>query len=126
MGYNDPDLYNQPEKFGIKIIGTVEWSEPCYSFDTTVVAEGVDPDGVIYYVFSDSGCSCPSPFESYTSLDNEGVWSTRNPHEVVAKLQAILADYSEEDQRGARPEVIDLTSKLLRNVNHPKALGGRS
>lgn len=61
---NDP--YYNPEKFGLTKIAEMEWSEPCYSFDMTVA--WLDANGKLYWG-SDSGCSCPSPFES-TGLDS--------------------------------------------------------
>jgi hypothetical protein len=57
---NDP--YYSPEKFGLRTIGEVQWGEACYSFDLTVVWQDVTT-GALYYA-DDSGCSCPSPFES--------------------------------------------------------------
>lgn len=67
MGYYDPDLYHQPEKFGLRPVFEYELREPCYSFDTFVMWK--HEDGPLYWAH-DSGCSCPSPFEDYTSLDD--------------------------------------------------------
>lgn len=66
MGYNEPDLYHSPEKYGLEVVGSIEWSEPDWSFDMTVVWKGGVGE---YYFASDSGCSCPSPFEDFTSVD---------------------------------------------------------
>lgn len=55
------DVYYNPENFGLTKIAEMEWSEPCYSFDMTVA--WLDSEGKLYWG-SDSGCSCPSPFES--------------------------------------------------------------
>ena len=65
MSYGTPDLYYQPEQFGLTMLGEIEWSEPCYDFDLTAV--WVDADKKLYWA-SDSGCSCPSPFEGFTSV----------------------------------------------------------
>ena len=116
MGYSTPDLYNQPEQFGLKIVGSVEWQEPCYSFDTTVVWEGLDESGVIYYVASDAGCSCPSPFDGLTSLDKVD-FASRKVHDVIDFLNLRNATgtfRSEEDIAGAQAEIMDITSKLMR------------
>jgi hypothetical protein len=67
MGWDSPDVYYQSDKFDLEIVAEVEWSAPCYDFDLTVV--WVDKEGT-YYWASDSGCSCPSPFEDYNSLDS--------------------------------------------------------
>lgn len=70
MGWNNPDLYNQPEKFGIKTIGDVEWDDESYQFNMTVVWQS-ETDPTLFYWASDSGCSCPSPFEGFTSLEGD-------------------------------------------------------
>ena len=57
------NVYYNPEKFGLRIVGEIEWSIPCYSFDMTVVWQHIN-SGQFYWA-SDSGCSCPSPFESH-------------------------------------------------------------
>lgn len=69
MGWyeDNPNVYYNPEKFGLEIIGTVSWSAEPYQFNYTLVL--IDPfDGRIYYG-NDSGCSCPSPFEGFTSRE---------------------------------------------------------
>lgn len=66
MSYYTPDVYYQPEAFGLTILGTIERYEPDYSFDFVVVF--LHEDGRIF-AGQDSGCSCPSPFEDFTSLD---------------------------------------------------------
>lgn len=67
MGYYNADLYYQPEKFGLRPVFEYELREPCYSFDIFVLWK--HEDGTLYWAY-DSGCSCPSPFEDYTSLDD--------------------------------------------------------
>lgn len=58
--------YYDPNDFGLVIVGSFDWSEPDYSFDMCVVWYG--PRTGKYYWASDSGCSCPSPFENFDSL----------------------------------------------------------
>lgn len=59
------NIYYNPEKFGLRIIGEIE-KEPEYDFDMLVVWQ--HNDGRLFYG-QDSGCSCPSPFEDYGSLE---------------------------------------------------------
>ena len=66
MSYDRPDAYHQPEKFGLKTVGTIQWEEDCYSFDLTAIFR--DEYGNLYWA-DDAGCSCPSPFEDFTSVD---------------------------------------------------------
>lgn len=54
------NLYYSPEKYGLEVVGTIEWSEPNYDFDMTVLWRAKRGQ---YWIGSDSGCSCPSPFE---------------------------------------------------------------
>ena len=57
------NVYYSPESYGLRTVGEIEWSEPCYDFNLTVVWQDVTTGA--YYYASDSGCSCPSPFEDY-------------------------------------------------------------
>ena len=66
MGYNSPDVYSQPEKFGLKLVAEIDYSDKDYQFDTRAV--WLHESGKLYTA-RDSGCSCPSPFEDYTSLE---------------------------------------------------------
>lgn len=67
MGYEKPDLYYQPSQFGLVPVGEIEWDDDSFSFNLTVV--WYDPENRKLYWADDSGCSCPAPFEDYTSLD---------------------------------------------------------
>lgn len=66
MGYGNPDPYNQPEKFGLTPVAEVHWDDESYQFN--FMAVWVDGNGQLYWA-TDSGCSCPSPFEDFHSLD---------------------------------------------------------
>lgn len=61
------DAYYTPHKLGLEVVAEVELSEPDYSFDIAMVWWHVLTDS--FYVARDSGCSCPSPFETFDSLD---------------------------------------------------------
>jgi hypothetical protein len=62
-----PNIYYQPEAFEAEVIGSVEWTDESYSFDTTLILRG--NDGKLYWG-DDSGCSCPSPFENFYVLSD--------------------------------------------------------
>ena len=64
------NVYYDPEHFGLVQVTEFERTEPSWSFDTFVVWYSKDNDD--YYWGSDSGCSCPSPFEdfSYSETDS--------------------------------------------------------
>lgn len=61
----DTNVYYSPEKFGLKVVAEIDYSSGDYQFDRRVVWS--DKDGFLYTA-RDAGCSCPTPFEDYTSL----------------------------------------------------------
>jgi hypothetical protein len=61
------NIYYSPEKFGLTVVGVGDEEDMSYEFDTFAV--WTDENGR-YYWASDSGCSCPAPFENYYSLDD--------------------------------------------------------
>lgn len=60
------NIYYNPEAFGLEVVGDFEWSEPDWSFDMLVVWK--ESRGK-YWIGEDSGCSCPSPFENITDIN---------------------------------------------------------
>lgn len=66
MGYYEKDAYYQPEAFGLTVLDVL--SEPDLWYEFHMLVAWQHEDGTVYYA-SDSGCSCPSPFEWATSLD---------------------------------------------------------
>jgi hypothetical protein len=103
-------VYYNPEEAGLTVVGEVEWSEPSWSFDTTVVwfKEGQ------FYWASDSGCSCPSPFETFYSIAD---LNTGTDHDVIAYLMDRLTEeekYSNGEEGYGRASVVELISKIRR------------
>lgn len=76
------DPYYHPEQFGLTTIGEVNWDDESYQFDLT--AAWRNAEGVLYWA-SDSGCSCPSPFEDTTTLEQLETGT-------VEQLEAYLAE----------------------------------
>lgn len=70
------NIYYNPEKFGLVIVGEVEFSSDSYGFDTSVVWRDVET-GALYYG-DDSGCSCPCPFEDTGCADLHKVERTQD------------------------------------------------
>lgn len=60
--------YYHPEKCGLEKVAELDFSSGCYEFDITAVWVLKDAPGKFYWA-SDSGCSCPSPFESYYEIE---------------------------------------------------------
>ena len=63
--YND--VYSSPEKYGLTLLGTVDIGAD-YEFDMLGVWQRKE-DGALFYEY-DSGCSCPSPFETVKSVES--------------------------------------------------------
>lgn len=61
------DVYCSPESHGLVLVAEIEYSDGDYQFDLRAVWKHTK-SGVLY-TGTDSGCSCPSPFEDYHSLD---------------------------------------------------------
>lgn len=61
------DVYYSPEKFDLVPVGEIYMHEPDYDFDIIAVWRHIG-SGDVYWA-RDSGCSCPSPFEDYNSLE---------------------------------------------------------
>lgn len=79
MSYNNPF---EDETTGYRKVAEVELSEPFYSFNTLVVLE---KDGGLYLA-TDSGCSCPTPFESHTEDDLTGPLTIEQAIEEATSL----------------------------------------
>jgi len=81
MGYYDNPMHN-PQDYDVEVIGEVYLSEPDYSFDLLGVLRGKDG----YYLGTDSGCSCPSPWESHTMDDFTGPLTAEQAREEATSL----------------------------------------
>jgi hypothetical protein len=68
MSYYTPDVYYQPEKFDLTPVAEIDYSDGNYQFDYRVVWKHEPTDRLL--TARDSGCSCPSPFEDYTKLED--------------------------------------------------------
>lgn len=99
----DLNIYKHPEKHGFKIVADLEDSDECYFFDTHVVFKDIDT-GKLYYAHS-SGCSCPTPFEEFDSLDDmelidkegfdsfcKSIYNLQYSHSTLAEKKAFLDD----------------------------------
>lgn len=64
---SDGDVYYAPEKFGLTPVAEIELDNESYQFNIRMVWRHTD--GTLYTA-RDSGCSCPSPFERYTKLED--------------------------------------------------------
>lgn len=87
MGYGTPDAYYQPEALALEPIAEIDYSDGCYQFDIRMVWR--HEDGTLY-TMRDAGCSCPSPFEDYTTLESLDVLDL-NALEAELAFEAVTA-----------------------------------
>lgn len=112
-----PNIYYQPEAFGLTTFGQLNDPNSCYSFDDVVVWEMKSPNGDRLCWAADSGCSCPSPFEDI-NLSNV-FWL--DSQEDLERFQD--ATTRRGDWRGGMfygPDAVELLAKV---VDHMRANG---
>lgn len=57
------NVYYNPDKLGLEIVGTIEEPDMDYEFNIFLVLKHIE-SGKLFYC-RDTGCSCPTPFEDY-------------------------------------------------------------
>lgn len=70
---------------GLEKVDEIDTSSGSYEFDLIGVWKGEDG----YYLGTDSGCSCPTPWESYTKADLTGPLTRE---QAVGEVTAIARD----------------------------------
>jgi hypothetical protein len=93
--------YYSPKQMGLELIATVEEDES-YQFHIVAAWVGTVTEtfhghrATTYRIFwaADSGCSCPSPFEDYTSIETLTVYngSKSSYQELVAAVEDVAID----------------------------------
>lgn len=99
----DSNIYYSPGKFGLEIVGEIDRSDGCYQFDYVVVWR--DPVSGLFYWAQDAGCSCPSPFEDFTKLEDLTVLN------CIEDLDGIEENSYSEAER-VTVELVDLKGRL--------------
>jgi hypothetical protein len=105
------DVYANPKKLGVETVGTLNLEMQSYEFDMLLVSR--DPETGKFYVLHDSGCSCPSPFETYKTRESLG--EPLDARTAAARVQARAAEaannpYNYDDYR---PDASELVAKIL-------------
>ena len=87
MGWNDPNIYDNPEQFGLERFEEINDDHASYSFDDFVIWKRLS-DGALLYG-TDSGCSCPAPFDKQTVDDLTKITS-------IEQLDAAIEEYRDD------------------------------
>lgn len=64
--YFEGNIYYSPEKCGMELIDVVDNTKHECTFDYTIYLRHIETGK--YYTASDSGCSCPTPFEDFRCI----------------------------------------------------------
>ena len=97
MSLYDTNPYYNPQNLGLKIVDEAELSSGSYEFDMVVLWKSEDG---MWFIGSDSGCSCPSPFEWVCDVDED-----LTVIESFAHLGAYLYDFVHNHWRYDDPEL---------------------
>ncbi len=89
------NVYYSPEKFGLEILGELKDPEAIDGFNTLIVLRGLET-GRLFWA-TDAGCSCPGPFEDYTSIDTlakitDDTWSDFQQTVALHAVGALSAE----------------------------------
>jgi hypothetical protein len=103
-------VYDAPEQFGLAVVGEVHDPDACYSVNDFVAWR--HEDGRPFWA-SDSGCSCPVPFEAFGDLAS---LSTGTADELIADLLAWVESVSEYSSGSVREEATADAHGLIRKV----------
>lgn len=105
-------IYSEPERYGFEEIGEVEWKPGDYGFDTTVV--WIETATGKIFAGTDSGCSCPRPFEDIESI--EDLTEITKPMELIKYLADVQKEKDADHATGDVGELIMKVSQRMREA----------
>ena len=88
------NVYYHPEEHDLVLVSEFDAGER-YEFDITVVWHEA---GVGYYIGTDSGCSCPTPFENYDGKAD--LTGPLTKVQVLEEVKNLNEDHQEEQDFG--------------------------
>lgn len=108
-----PNIYYQPEAFGLTTFGQVSDPDSCYSFDDVVVWERESPNGNLLCWAADSGCSCPSPFED---VDLSNVHWLNSREDLKGLQEATIERRSYDGRPFFGPDAVELLASVVKHM----------
>lgn len=85
MGWDAPDPYYNPEKFGLEIVASHDVAAS-YEYDMIVIWRHAETGRL--YMAHDYGCSCFSPFEGLTDMNDLSEFRNEDEIRSFAKAQS--------------------------------------
>ena len=102
--------YYYPEKSGLTIVGYLQDPQASYSFTDVVIWQY---EGKLYGA-SDSGCSCPTPFEDFHSL------SDLTPILTIDDARRLISEAHAEYNPDERMDLLRKVRDILKEYDAPK------
>ncbi|WP_353707259.1 hypothetical protein ABRQ22_14730 [Cellulosimicrobium sp. ES-005] len=93
-------------------LGTIQWGEASYDFNQTAVFRHKDTGTL--FIASDSGCSCPSPFEDTTVRDATVIHHLRDFDAVIDGQRN--SEWAWERERATYPPTVDSIARVRKAV----------
>ena len=107
----EPLIYFNPEKFDLELVVEVDLAEPDYSFDLLCIWRHTKTGKL--YMATDSGCSCPIPFEFVKFEDLTPVDNARQVEFIMEETGNGVQPYV---PLGRRKTVVQDIKKLLKEA----------
>ncbi|QIK64126.1 hypothetical protein G7068_13665 [Leucobacter viscericola] len=113
------NIHDNPADFGMIKVDEFDLSDGCWQFDYVMVWQSIT-DKRVFYVGTDSGCSCPSPYEDVQSIEDLERLNPDNPRpqiETLFRLGEQNYTYSAAElQRG----VSDMVARVKKAQEGPR------
>lgn len=120
-----PNIYYSPEAHGLKTLVSVDFAD---SYEFEILLALVDPETSVVYLATDSGCSCPSPFEQADRYSFEPCTSPRDVDAYVTQRYSRLfnprpdeSDWSRRDREADIAKLATFQERLAQHVFTQKA-----
>lgn len=105
------DIWYSPERFGLELVGYVDFSSGMYEFDYSAVWYRAADDAWFYG--TDSGCSCPSPFDGRGVESLELLYPPLHALDAKLKARYVPVDPNDRWTNGEKmPAIIDLLERV--------------
>ena len=115
--FDNSNIYYHPEKWRLTALGSLE-AGGSWQFDTFV--SWIDDSGNIYYA-TDSGCSCPTPFEDIKSMAQLTRVENAEGLRQAARAWAVTPDWEGQDEPSSRmrnePGLLDQIETMVRKAD---------
>lgn len=117
MGYN---VYYQPENLGLSLLTSLDEGGLSYEYNTLIVLRH-DATGRLFHT-TDSGCSCPTPFEfdHFNSPDDHSLKEITKETLVNFKVVINAFPVSDTERYSALSKVISALSQVGLDANQVK------